>query len=137
MTPRAQAAAATVIAAVILVVLLCLLHLSDPDLKSLEPRPTTEVAEIDEEFVDLLDMSYGPSDPSPAYAPKPVKRESRADIASGQDKVDAGKPAAPAPDVTSKRESDVKRPEKPVPPETGRTKPSSPRRRRAARPAKV
>ena len=119
MTPRRQAAAATVIAAVLLVVLLCLLHLSEPLVPDRTARPAAEIAEIDEEFVDLLDMSYGPSDPSPAYAPEPVKRDSRADVASGQDKADAGKAAAPVPDVVSKRPSEVKRPEKPVPPETG------------------
>jgi len=119
MTPRLQAAAATVIAAVILVALLCMLHLAEIDPAALAPRPTTEVAEIDEEFVELFDMAYGPSDPSPAYAPQPVRRNSKPAEASGQDRVDAGKAAAPAPDVTSKQPSPLSREEKTVPPETG------------------
>jgi len=119
MTPRLQAAAATVIAAVILVALLCMLHLAEIDPAALAPRPTTEVAEIDEEFVELFDMAYGPSDPSPAYAPQPVRSNSKPAEASGQDRVDAGKAAAPAPDVTSKQPSPLSREEKTVPPETG------------------
>jgi len=119
MTPRLQAAAATVIAAVILVALLCMLHLAEIDPAALAQRPTTELAEIDEEFVELFDMAYGPSDPSPAYAPQPVRRNSKPAEASGQDRVDAGKAAAPAPDVTSKQPSPLSREEKTVPPETG------------------
>lgn len=135
MTPRRQAAAATVIAAVLLAVFLCMVHLSAPGKDSLAQRPVAEVVEIDEEFVDLLDMSYGPSDPSPAYAPEPVRRDSKAAEASGQDKVDAGKAAAPAPDVTSERPSPVTRPEKPAPPETGpdKTKIAEEEARRKAR----
>lgn len=135
MTPRRQAAAATAIAAVILVVLLCLLHLSDYRPSPLTPRPTTEIAEIDEEFVEFLDMSYGPSDPSPAFAPEPVKNNSKAAEASGQDNIDAGKAATPAPDVTSKRPAPVKKVEKPVPPETGpdKTKLAEEEARRKAR----
>lgn len=119
MTPRRQAALATVTAAAILIGLLCLLQLSAPDRALLSQRPVTEVVEMDEEFVELFDMSYGPSDPSPAYAPEPVRRESRPAVASGQDREDAGKAAAPAPDVTQKEPSPVSRPEKPAPPETG------------------
>ena len=135
MTPRLQAAAATVIAAVILVALLCMLHLAEIDPAALAPRPTTEVAEIDEEFVELFDMAYGPSDPSPAYAPQPVRRNSKPAEASGQDRVDAGKAAAPAPDVTSKQPSPISREEKPVPPETGpdKTKLAEEEARRKAR----
>lgn len=135
MTPRLQAAAATVIAAVILVVLLCMLHLSDAIPPDHDARPTTEVAEIDEEFVEFFDMAYGPSDPSPAYTPEPVRRNSKPAQASGQDKVDAGKAAAPAPDVTSERPSPVQRQEKTVPPETGpdKTKLAEEEARRKAR----
>lgn len=135
MTPRLQAAAATVIAAVILVALLCMLHLAEIDPAALAPRPTTEVAEIDEEFVELFDMAYGPSDPSPAYAPQPVRRNSKPAEASGQDRVDAGNAAAPAPDVTSKQLSPLSREEKPVPPETGpdKTKLAEEEARRKAR----
>jgi len=96
-----------------------MLHLAEIDPAALAPRPTTEVAEIDEEFVELFDMAYGPSDPSPAYAPQPVRRNSKPAEASGQDRVDAGKAAAPAPDVTSKQPSPLSREEKTVPPETG------------------
>lgn len=119
MTPRQQAAAATVIAAVIVAAVLCMLHLSAPDPAQLPQRPVTEIVEIDEDFVDLLDMAYGPSDPSPAYAPEPVSRRSRPAEASGQDREDAGKAAAPAPDVTQKAPSPVSRTQKPEPPETG------------------
>lgn len=135
MTPRLQAAAATVIAAVILVALLCMLHLAEIDPAALAPRPSTEVAEIDEEFVELFDMAYGPSDPSPAYAPQPVRRNSKPAEASGQDRVDAGKAAAPAPDVTSKQPSPLSREEKPAPPETGpdKTKLAEEEARRKAR----
>ena len=120
MNPRRQAAVATVIAAIILVALLLLVHLNAPmpDDDKLDIKPELLAME-EEEFVDFLDMSYGPSDPSPAYAPEPVKRQSRPAQASGIDREDAGKAAAPAPDVTSKRPSEVKRAEKPVPPETG------------------
>ena len=76
MNPRRQAAVATVIAAIILVALLLLVHLNAPmpDDDKLDIKPELLAME-EEEFVDFLDMSYGPSDPSPAYAPEPVKRQ--------------------------------------------------------------
>lgn len=78
-----------------------------------------EIAEVDEEFVDLLDMAYGPSDPSPAYTPEESNNDSHAAQAAGSDLADAGDKGLSAPDVTSEAPSPVSRPKKTTPPKTG------------------
>ena len=117
---RTQAAACTALAAAAILAWLLLATLKFDELSlSVPPRPVAEIVEQEEEFVDFLDMAYGPSDPAPAYTPEPQNHESKAAEASGIDKIDAGEPAPPAPDVVSERPSPIQRPKKEIPPQTG------------------
>lgn len=117
---RIQAALCTALAGAAIVLWLLMASLSfDPATLPVPPRPVAEIVEQDEEFVDFLDMAYGPSDPAPAYTPEPQNHDSKAAEASGIDRTDAGEPAPPAPDVVSERPSPVQRPKKEVPPQTG------------------
>ncbi len=121
--PHLIAAAVTVAAAVVVIVVLLLCRLVfDPDALRQPPRPVTELTEIDEEFVDLLDQAVRPSTPSPAYAEKPVRRNSHAAAASGSDLADAGAAGAPVPDVTSERPSPLQVKKKDKPEKTGPSK---------------
>lgn len=117
---RTQAAACTALAAAAILAWLLLATLKFDELSlPVPPRPVAEIVEQEEEFVDFLDMAYGPSDPAPAYTPEPQNHESKAAEASGIDKIDAGEPAPPAPDVVSERPSPIQRPKKETPPQTG------------------
>lgn len=117
------AACITLAAAIVVVVLLMLCGLSfDPSSLRQPPRPTTEVAEIDEEFVEFFDYPVPVGNPSRAYSSETVQRESSATDASGTDLTDAGEAAAPAPDVVSDRPSPIARPKKETPVKTGPTK---------------
>ncbi|MDE6135214.1 MAG: hypothetical protein K2F79_06540, partial [Muribaculaceae bacterium] len=102
--PRIIALTATVATALLLVLLLVGSHLVfDPSTLQVPPRPVAEVAEIDEEFVDLLDVAYGPDRPSQAYTPAEADNASQAAQSAGSDSADAGDKGLPAPDVTSER----------------------------------
>lgn len=87
---RTQAAACTALAAAAILAWLLLATLKFDELSlPVPPRPVAEIVEQEEEFVDFLDMAYGPSDPAPAYTPEPQNHESKAAEASGIDKIDA------------------------------------------------
>lgn len=119
---RDDIAAALITAAVaaLLLVVLCAAKLSfDPDMWKQEPRQTTEMMEVEEEFVDLFDPAVVRANPQPAYAENKVNKESTPAPAEGSDLVNAGEAAAPVPDVTSERPSPVTRPKKENPPVAG------------------
>lgn len=110
---RAIALTATAACAIAIVLLLLGVHLTfDPATLRQPPRPMTEVATIEEEYVDFLDQAHTPSDPAPARSDEALRAESHAAETSGADLADAGN-AAPAPvEKTSSRLSPVKKPEK-------------------------
>ena len=78
--PRTLAIVITAAVAIAIVVLLLLCRLVfDPATLRQPPRPTTELVEVDEEFVELLDQSTVHSDPAPAYsATTPMRPTQRA-----------------------------------------------------------
>lgn len=77
--PRTVAAIATVAAAIVLAVLLLVCRLVfDPSLLPQPPRPTTELLEEEEEYVEMLEQAPTPSQPAKAQAPTPARRESHA-----------------------------------------------------------
>ncbi len=117
---RIIAIAVTALLTVVIILWLTMSYLRfDTSLLPHPPRPVTEIVEAEEEYVDFLDMSYGPSDPSPAYNPEPVHKASQAAEASGPDLKDAGPEAAPVPDVVRERPAEVKRPKREIPPKQG------------------
>ncbi|MCM1067689.1 MAG: hypothetical protein NC418_08985 [Muribaculaceae bacterium] len=80
---------------------------------------TTELVEIDEEFVDLFEPTPRPANPAPAYAAAEAVRESTPAEADGSDLDDAGDAAAPLPTVVSERPSAVQKPKKETPQKSG------------------
>ena len=119
---RIIAAAITAAIAIALVVVLLLCRLVfDPTSLRQPPRPTTELVEVDEEFVDLLDQAAVPSDPSPAYSSEEMSHDSHAADASGDDLADAGDAGLRTPDVVSERQSPLQR-KKSDPVKTGSSK---------------
>ncbi len=121
--PRTLAIVITAAVAIAIVVLLLLCRLVfDPATLRQPPRPTTELVEVDEEFVELLDQSTVHSDPAPAYSETLERNDSHAADATGSDLTDAGAVDAPMPDVTSKRPSPVQTKKKDPPAKTGPTK---------------
>lgn len=118
--PRLIALIVTVVAALVLLLTLMCAHLSfDASALPNPPRPMSEIVEMDEEFVELLDVAFGPHDPAQAYAPEAADNASQAAQAAGSDLAYAGEKAFAAPDVTSERPSDVVRPKKENPPKSG------------------
>lgn len=118
--PRIIALVLTALVAIIILLWLLTSYLRfDTSLLPNPPRPVTEIIEAEEEYVDFLDMAYGPSDPSPAYNPNTVHNQSQAAEASGADLSDAGTPAPPAPDVVSEKPAPVQRPKREKPPVQG------------------
>lgn len=112
------AAAITATAALLIVLLLVLTHLTTG--MSLQPKPrTTELAEIDEEFVDLFDPAVVPANPRPAYAEQKAVHESTPAEAAGTDLTNAGAEGAPIPEKTSTKPSPIKKPQKDTPPKPG------------------
>lgn len=125
MRQRPDIAAAVV--TVVMAVLLCLLLVSsrltfDPEGYPPVPRPTTELAEVDEEFVDLFDPKTLPANPQSAYTPAESDNNSTPAEADGSDLSNAGEAAAPAPVVTTERQSPVQKPKKEKPEKTGPSK---------------
>lgn len=118
---RLTAIIATAIVAIFIVAILLLCHLGI-DASIIKERPTTELIEVDEEFVEFLDQSTTPSTPLPAYTPEPKQNRSEAAPATGTDRRDQGKAAPPKPDVTANKPSPVKATKKDVPEKTGPTK---------------
>lgn len=113
----------TVATALVVVILLLMCRLVfDPSTLRQPPRPMTELVELDEEFVELLDQATVKSDPAPAYAENKAKSDSHAAEASGSDLVDASSAAAPDPDVVTDRPSPIQRKEKDKPVKTGPSK---------------
>lgn len=111
---------ATTVAAILLLLTLVCAHLSfDASALPNPPRPMNEIVEMDEEFVELLDVAFGPHDPAQAYAPEPADNASQAAQAAGSDLADTGEKAFTAPDVTSERPSEAVRPKKENPPKAG------------------
>ena len=122
---RSRLIAAIVTAAIAIILLVLLLWcrlVFDPSTLRQPPRPMTELVEVDEEFVELLDQATVPSDPAPAYAEAPTVNESHAAEASGSDLVDAGAVGAPEPDVTTERPAPLHRKKKEKPAKTGPSK---------------
>lgn len=110
----------TAVVALLLLLTLVCAHLSfDASALPNPPRPINEIVEVDEEFVELLDVAFGPHDPAEAYAPEPMNNASQAAQAAGSDIADAGEAAFSAPDVTTERPAPVARPKKENPPKTG------------------
>ena len=67
----------TVATALVVVILLLMCRLVfDPSTLRQPPRPMTELVELDEEFVELLDQATVKSDPAPAYAENKAKNDS-------------------------------------------------------------
>lgn len=119
---RIIAAVATLVVALLLVGLLVVGRLG-VSAESWPPSPkTTELVEIEEEFVDFLEPAPVHANPSPAYAPKPMRNESKAAPAGGPDLTDAGAAAPAPPVVTSEQETPKKLPPKPKPEKTGPTR---------------
>lgn len=118
--PRLIALIATAAVAILLLLTLVCAHLSfDASALPNPPRPMNEIVEMDEEFVELLDVAFGPHDPSQAYAPEAADNASLAAQSAGSDLADAGEKAFTAPDVTTERPSEAVRPKKETPPKTG------------------
>ena len=120
--PRLTAAIITAAAAIVLVLLVRVCRLAFDPTKLPVDRPVTELIEVEEEYVEFLEHPVKPSKPAPAYSEQRVRRNSRAAEATGSDLKDAGKAAAPAPDVTSKAPSPLQRKEAEPPKQTGPTK---------------
>lgn len=118
---RLTALVATAIIAIFIVAILLLCHLGIGS-TIIKERPTTELVEIDEEFVEFLDQSSTPSNPLPAYTPKPKQNRSESAPATGSDLRDQGKAARPKPNVTSSQPAPVKATKKEVPEKTGPSK---------------
>lgn len=119
---RAIAAAVTAGVTVLITVILLLAKLSvNPDMWPPHPN-TTELVEIDEEFVDLFDPAPVHSNPSPAYAPSKQRAQSTPAEAGGTDLADAGEAASNMPDVTTDKPAPVQRPKKDTPQKTGPTR---------------
>lgn len=114
--------AAIVITAAITLLLLLLLLAGRLTLNAAQwpPHPrTTELVELEEEFVELLEPLSRPSNPHPAYADTKVRRESTPAQAEGSDLADAGEAAAPLPTVTSERTSPLQKPRRETPEKSG------------------
>ncbi|MDE6437962.1 MAG: hypothetical protein K2K69_10715, partial [Muribaculaceae bacterium] len=74
----------TAVVALLLLLTLVCAHLSfDASALPNPPRPMNEIVEVDEEFVELLDVAFGPHDPAEAYAPEPMNNASQASQAAG------------------------------------------------------
>ncbi len=119
-SPRTAAAIITAAAAVLIALLLWQGKLAI----HMQPWPPvsanhTELAEIDEEFVDLFDPAPVHANPSPAYTPEPAHNRSEAAEAAGSDLKDAGAQAPAMPVKTSERTSPVKAPKKETPKKSG------------------
>lgn len=127
--------AATITAAITLLLLLLLLT-GRLTLNAAQwpPHPhTTELVEIDEEFVELFEPRTRPSNPRPAYADTKVQRESTPAQAEGSDMADAGEAAAPVPTVTSERTSPLQKPKRETPEKTGPDKTAAEQERTSRR----
>lgn len=120
--PSTAAAILTTVAAVLILLLLFIgkLTLTAPTWPP-SPHNTTELVDIDDEFVDLFDPSTS-ANPSPAYNDNNADNMSTPAEADGSDIVDAGVAAAPAQVITSKRQSPTKRVEKEQPKKVGADK---------------
>lgn len=114
---------AAIAALTLLWLLLCHLEF-DPSVLRFPPRPTTEIVELEEEYVDLLsDIAVPtPSDPKTAYTQEPSHNKSVPQEAAGSDLEDKGLKGAELPDVVSEQPSPVKQPKKTEKPKTGPTK---------------
>lgn len=112
MTPRRIASAATAVCVLAIALILWLCHMSfDSSALPVPPRPMTELAVAEEEYVDLLPTPlHGPSDPSQAYAPTPTDGARQTGAPDGADLSDQGAAAhAPSP-ATSAQPSPVASP---------------------------
>ena len=118
---RSRTIAAAVTAAVVVLLLVILLTASlSVSSRYWPPQPrTTDLVEVDEEFVDLFEPATRPSNPSPAYNATESRMQSTPDRAAGSDLADAGDAAAPDPTVVSERLSEVKSVKKDRPDRTG------------------
>ena len=125
--PRIIALSATAAIALLIVLLL---HTGTLTVGAIDrewpPRHDSEVAiaEIDEQFFDVIQAPPAPSheQAAPAPLPEPAVNKSTPAPESGHDVVDRG-PVGDAPKtVTSKRPSDVKGKEKESPKQTGTSK---------------
>ena len=117
---RIAAALVTVLAAVLILLLLMVGRLTmSADAWPPPERPVTELVEMEEEFVDLFEPAPVRANPSPAYNAERTSNLSKPAKASGSDLADAGEAAAPAPVVTSERQSPVTAKTKETPPKTG------------------
>lgn len=115
---RTAAAVITATAALLVVLLLVLTRLATVMPPASQPR-MTELAEIDEEFVDLFDPAVTPANPRPAYAEQPAAHESNPSPAAGSDLINSGEEGAPVPEKTSTKPSPIKKPQKETPAKTG------------------
>ena len=118
---RIISALLTALACAVLVLVLAVCTLSfDPSTLRRPPRPTTAVAEMDEEFVELINPSL-PHDvisgnPRPAMSPEDADAHATPAPQTGMDVDNNGPAGDPQPPVTSKVPSEVKH--TPVPKET-------------------
>lgn len=108
---RTVASGVTAGIAILLVCFLYTTHLSFDAKQFQKAQQITELVEMEEEFVDLLEAPPIPSNPAPAYTPTPQRHNSKAAEASGADIRNSGAKGASVPDVSSKRPSELKRPE--------------------------
>lgn len=117
---RTIAAIATALVAVLLFAMLFVWHISLSAASWPPPEhPSTELVEIEEEYVDFFDPMPVRANPSPAYKAEKSVNASKSAPSAGADLTDAGKPAMPAPDVTSERPSPIAKPKKDKPEKTG------------------
>lgn len=117
---KALTATAVAAAAVVAVLLLCRLSF-DPSSLRQPPRPSTEVAEIDEEFVEFFEQSVPSAASAQAYAPAERTADAHGAEATGSDLADAGEIAPAMPDVVSEQPAPVQQPKKEKPQKTGPT----------------
>lgn len=123
--PSTVAAVVTTLIAAALVALLFLCRLTFND--TYPPKSKQPVAELHEleEFVDIFEPAPMPANPAQAYNEVVTTKESTPAKAAGTDITNAGKAAAPKPDVTSNRTSQVVRQPKDTPKQTGADKKES------------